>query len=90
MASHFLLPVDLQVHAFNPIKSAQEIFPHHSFVNITLEDHQLNRSNIQQFFIVVHRHDERVREHTVFSVIHTWTQFCLPKNQPLFCRIGQL
>lgn len=56
------------MHAFNPIKSAQEIFPHHSFVNITLEDHQLNRSNIQQFFIVVHRHDERVRGSQLFLV----------------------
>lgn len=29
-------------------KAAQEIFPRDSFVTITLEDHQLNRANIQQ------------------------------------------
>lgn len=49
-----------ETHSFNPIKSCQDVFPRNSFVKITLEDHQLNRSNIQQFYVVVHRNDERV------------------------------
>lgn len=41
-------------------KAAQEIFPRDAFVLITLQDHELNRANIQQFYVVMHRNDERV------------------------------
>jgi ATP-dependent RNA helicase DeaD len=41
-------------------QAAQLIFPQHSFVTITLTDQELNRPNIQQFYVVLHRSDERV------------------------------
>ena len=41
-------------------ENARRIFNRHSFVTVKLTDEQLNRVNIQQFYVVVHRSDERV------------------------------